>query len=123
MKHSLRSYYEKMKKMRVGVIFCQSAHGVSPFFVPESGTFATKTVVPPASARVQSGVSSCILFFSVTKRTIVNIALAVQDTSELSHTPFNSRKGTRINNETIGNTSVPKKDVSIDRAGRSSAVK
>ena len=45
--------------MRVGVIFCQSARGVSPFFVSESGTFATKTVVPPASARVQSGVPSC----------------------------------------------------------------
>ena len=35
------------------------ALGVSPFFVSESGTFATKTVVPPASARVQSGVPSC----------------------------------------------------------------
>ena len=45
--------------MRVGVIFCQSALGLSPFFVSESGTFATKTVVPPASARVQSGVPSC----------------------------------------------------------------
>ena len=43
-------------------IFCLDsggARGVSPFFASESGTFATKTVVPPASARVQSGVPSC----------------------------------------------------------------
>ncbi len=42
--------------------FCQNfggALGVSPFFVSESRTFATKTVVPPAFARVQSGVPSC----------------------------------------------------------------
>ena len=43
-------------------IFCLDsggAHGVSPFFVSESITFTTKTVVPPAFARVQSGVPSC----------------------------------------------------------------
>ena len=50
-------------------------------------------------------------------------ALAVQDASELSQTPFSLRNGVRINNAAIGNTSVPKKDVSIERAGRSSAVK
>ena len=44
-------------------IFCLDsggALGVSPFFVSESGTFATKTVVPPAFDRVQSGGPSCL---------------------------------------------------------------
>ena len=51
------------------------------------------------------------------------MALDVHDASALSQTPFSSRKGVRANNAPIGKTSVPKKDVSIDRAGRSSAVK
>ena len=51
------------------------------------------------------------------------IALAVQAISGVSHTPFNSQKGVSTNRNPMGNTSVPKKDVSSDRPGRSSAVK
>ena len=46
----------------------------------------------------------------------VNTALAVQETKELSQTPFSSRKGVMTNNATIGNMSVPKNDTSNDRA-------
>ena len=53
----------------------------------------------------------------------VNTALAVHDASALSQTPFSSRKCVRINNAAIGKTSVPKKEVSIERAGLSTAVK
>ena len=53
----------------------------------------------------------------------VNIALAVQDVSALSQTPLSLKIGVRIKSDAIGNTSVPKKETSIERAGRSSAVK
>ena len=51
------------------------------------------------------------------------MALTVQEASALSQTPFKPRKGVRINNAAIGKTSVPKNEVSIERAGRSTAVK
>ena len=53
----------------------------------------------------------------------VKIALAVQDTSALSQTPLSSKKGVITNSDAIGNTRVPKSEMSIERAGRSSAVK
>ena len=67
--------------------------------------------------------NSFLLKFIVRYSTIVNTALIVHDVTELSQTPFSSRKGVITNNDTIGNISVPKNDTSIDRIGRSSAVK
>ena len=51
------------------------------------------------------------------------MALRVQDASALSHTPLSSSMGVSANSIAMGNTTVPNKDVSIERAGRSSAVK
>ena len=64
-----------------------------------------------------------MLIFIVKAKIIVTIALAVHEKNALSHTPFNCHTGERINKKPIGNTSVPKKDVSNERTGRSSAVK
>ena len=61
--------------------------------------------------------------FSVRYKIMVNTALAEQDASELSQTPFSFKKGVIINRAAIGKTSVPKNDVSIERTGLSSAVK
>lgn len=75
------------------------------------------------SYKIPFFVESVSSTFNVKNRITVNIALAVQETKELSQTPFSSRKGVIKNNATIGNISVPKNDTSIERAGRSSAVK
>ena len=65
-----------------------------------------------------------ILFFFIVKaKIIVTTALAVDEKNALNHTPFSFHMGVRINKKHIGNTSVPKKDVIRERAGRSSAVK
>lgn len=53
----------------------------------------------------------------------VRTALAVQEKNALNHTPFNCHIGARINKNAIGNTSVPKNEVSNERTGRSIDVK
>ena len=53
----------------------------------------------------------------------MSTALAVQDTTALSQTPLSCHIGVRIKSVAIGNTSVPKKEVSKERTGRSTAVK
>ena len=69
------------------------------------------------------GIESDLLLFIVKAKIIVTIALAVHEKNALSHTPLSCHIGVRINKKPIGNTSVPKKDVIRERAGRSSAVK
>ena len=63
------------------------------------------------------------LAFIVNAKITVTTALAVQEKNALSHTPFKSHVGVRINKKPIGNTSVPKNEVISERAGLSSAVK
>ena len=53
----------------------------------------------------------------------VKAALMVHDASALSQTPFSFRRGVIANNAPMGNTRVPRKETSMERAGRSSAVK
>ena len=62
-------------------------------------------------------------FFIVKAKIIVTTALAVHEKNALSHTPLSCHIGVRMNRNPIGNTSVPKKDVIRERAGRSRAVK
>ena len=69
------------------------------------------------------GIESDLFLFIVKAKIIVTIALAVHEKNALSHTPLSCHIGVRINKKPIGNTSVPKKDVVRERAGRSSAVK
>ena len=68
-------------------------------------------------------IESDLFRFIVKAKIIVTIALAVHEKNALSHTPLSCHIGVRINKNAIGNTSVPKKDVIRERAGRSSAVK
>ena len=51
------------------------------------------------------------------------MALAEQETNALSQTPFNFKNGVRRNRDPMGKINVPKRDVSIERIGRSRAVK
>ena len=61
--------------------------------------------------------------FNVKYKIKVNMALNVQDTNTLSQTPFSCMSGAIIHSAAIGNMSVPKRETSIDLAGRSNAVK
>lgn len=61
--------------------------------------------------------------FIVNARIIVRVALAVQEKNALNHTPLSCHIGARINKNPIGNTSVPKNEVTRELAGRSRAVK
>jgi len=53
----------------------------------------------------------------------VNTALTVQDATELSQTPLSFNVGVSRNSAPMGNTNVPKNEVSKERPGRSNAVK
>ena len=61
--------------------------------------------------------------FKVEARNIVKMALAVQENSGVSHTPFKPQRGERMNKNPMGATRVPKKEVNRDLPGRSKAVK
>ena len=61
--------------------------------------------------------------FIVKAKTIVTIALAVEAKNAVRNTPFSCHVGVRTKRNPIGNTSVPKNEVSKERTGRSSAVK
>lgn len=63
------------------------------------------------------------LVFIVSAKIIVSIALAVQAAMVVYQTPLRAKTGVRIHKNKIGNTSVPKMDVSKERKGRASAVK
>ena len=73
--------------------------------------------------RCPSTRSFYILGFIVAYKMHVAIALAVQEITGVSQTPVSSQKGVSTNRKPMGNTSVPKKEVSSDRPGRSNAVK
>ncbi len=89
----------------------------------ETLTESSKTSSLHFRARTNPFYMIFFFFFIVRAKIIVTIALAVEAKSGVSHIPFSSQNGVRIKRNPIGNTSVPKKEVIKERAGRSSTVK